>query len=100
MIENNENFSEYMEFFKSQPLKEKQSIIMDQMKTLAGFTNSLCAEVGAKSKMLINRELIDLKKENYTEDDFAEAVVVLVNSIQNSICDLSNALADLADTIQ
>jgi len=100
MIENNENFSEYMEFFKSQPLKEKQSIIMDQMKTLAGFTNSLCAEVGAKSEMLINRELIDLKKENYTEDDFAEAVVVLVNSIQNSICDLSNALADLADTIQ
>jgi len=100
MIENNENFSEYMEFFKSQPLKEKQSIIIDQMKTLAGFTNSLCAEVGAKSKMLINRELIDLKKENYTEDDFAEAVVVLVNSIQNSICDLSNALADLADTIQ
>lgn len=100
MIENNENFSEYMEFFKSQPLKEKQSIIMDQMKTLAGFTNSLCAEVGAKSEMLINRELIDLKKENYTEDDFAEAVVVLVNSIQNSICDLSNTLADLADKFE
>ena len=62
-----------MEFFKRQPLKEKQSIIVDQMKTLAGFTNSLCAEVGAKSEVLINRELIDLKKENYTEDDFAEA---------------------------
>jgi len=100
MIENNENFNEYMEFFKSQPLKEKQSIIVDQMKTLAGFTNSLCAEVGAKSEVLINRELIDLKKENYTEDDFAEAVVVLVNSIQNSICDLSNALANLADTVE
>lgn len=100
MIENNENFNEYMEFFKSQPLKEKQSIIVDQMKTLAGFTNSLCAEVGAKSEVLINRELIDLKKENYTEDDFAEAVVVLVNSIQNSICDLSIALADIADKVE
>lgn len=100
MIENNENFNEYMEFFKSQPLKEKQSIIVDQMKILAGFTNSLCEEVGAKSEMLINRELIDLNKENYTEDDFAEAVIVLVNSIQNSICDLSNTLADIADSTE
>ena len=100
MIENNENFNEYMEFFKSQPLKEKQSIIVDQMKTSAAFTNSLCEEVGAKSEMLINRELIDLKNENYTEDDFAEALIVLVNSIQNSICDLSNTLADLADKFE
>lgn len=100
MIENKESFNEYMEFFKTQTLKEKQSIIVDQMKTLAGFTNNLCEEVGAKSEMILNRELIDLNKENYTEDDFAEAVIVLVNSIQNSICDLSNTLADIADTIE
>jgi len=100
MIENKENFNEYMEFFKNQPLKEKQSIIIDQMKTLAGFTNSVCDEIGTPSEMLINRELIDLNKENYTEDDFAEAVIVLVNSIQNSICDITNKLADIADTIE
>lgn len=100
MIENKESFNEYMEFFKNQTLKEKQSIIVDQMKILAGFTNSLCEEVGAKSEMILNRELIDLNKENYNEDDFAEALIVLVNSIQNSICDLSNTLADLADTIE
>lgn len=100
MTENKESFNEYMEFFKTQTLKEKQSIIVDQMKTLAGFTNSLCEEIGGKSEMLLNRELIDLNKTDYTEDDFAEALIVLVNSIQNSICDLSNTLADMADTIQ
>jgi len=100
MIESKESFNEYMEFFKTQTLKEKQSIIVDQMKTLAGFTNSLCEEIGGKSEMLLNRELIDLNKTDYTEDDFAEALIVLVNSIQNSICDLSNTLADMADTIQ
>lgn len=100
MRENKENFNEYMEYFKKQPLKVKQDIIFVQMKRLAGFTNNLCEELGIETEMIINRELIDLNKEYYTEDDFAEAIIVLVNSIQNSICDISNGLADLADKIE
>ena len=99
MIEETENFNDYMEFFKQQTLKEKQSIIFDQMKTLASFTNSLCDELGVISELIINKELLDLNKENYTEDDFAEAIIVLVNSIQNSIGDLTEFLSNLADNI-
>jgi hypothetical protein len=39
--------------------------------------------------------LIDLKKDNYTEDDFAEAIIVFINSIQNSICDYYKIHLDL-----
>ena len=94
-----ENFNEYMENYKQKPLKEKQSIIIDQMKLLAKFTSNLCDELGVKSELIMNKELLDLNQDNYTEDDFAEAVIVLLNSIQNSICDATNAIASIAENV-
>ena len=99
MLQGKEDFNEYINYFKTFSLKEKQSIIIDQMKMLSSFTNNLCEELDIKSEILVNKELLDIKKADYTEDDFAEAVIVLVNSIQNSICDISNRLSDLADTM-
>ena len=94
---NTNSFEEYMKTFKEQPLKEKQSIILEQLQMLSGFTNSLCKEINVKNDILINRELVDVKKDEYTEDDFAEAVIVYVNSIQDSICDYVNGITDLID---
>ena len=93
----NENIDEYMTFFKSQSLKEKQSIIYEQLQMLVGFTNGLCNEINVPNEPILNKELLDLKKDNYTEDDFAEAIIVLINSIQNSICDYASGITDLLD---
>ena len=95
----NEDINEYMTFFKEQSLKEKQSIIYEQLQMLASFTNNLCNELNIPNEILMNRELLDLKNDNYTEDDFAEAIIVLINSIQNSICDYSNGIFQLLDKI-
>ena len=41
---------------------------------------------------------IELMQEyDYTEDDFAEAGIVLVNSIQNSICDFHLKFSDIIE---
>lgn len=95
----NENFEEYISFFKEQTLKEKQSIIYEQLQLLAGLTNNLCKELNIPNDILINKELLDLKKDNYTEDDFAEAIIVFINSIQNSICDYSNGISNILEKI-
>ena len=93
-----ENFEEYMNFFKSQTLNEKQTIILDQLKLLTTLTNKMCTELNVDNKMLINKELLDVNKENYTEDDFAEAIIVYINSIQNSLCDFDNKLSDIFES--
>lgn len=93
----NEDINEYMTFFKEQTLKEKQSIIYEQLQILAGFTNNLCKGLNIANEPILNREILDLKKDNYTEDDFAEAIIVLINSIQNSVCDYSTGISDLLD---
>ncbi len=94
-----ESFEEYMENFKKCTLKEKQSIIIEQLQTLSAFTNNLCKEINVDNEMLINRELVDVKNDNYTEDDFAEAVLVYINSIQDSICAYSSGITDVLDAI-
>lgn len=94
-----ENFQEYMNFFKSQSLREKQKIIYEQLKLLTSFTNNLCETAGIENEIIINKELFDLENNNYTEDDFAEAIIVFINSIQNSICDFSSGIADLVEKI-
>ena len=86
-MKKDETFEEYMEYFKSLTLREKQGVVIDQLRMLANSTSDICKEIGSNNEVLANKELLDINKENYTEDDFSEAVVVLVSSIQNSICD-------------
>ena len=94
-----ESFEEYMGFFKTQPLKEKQKIILDQLKMLAGFTNQLCKNINVNNEVIINKELVDLIDGEYTEDDYAEALITYINSIQDSICDYANGISNWLDTI-
>ena len=94
-----EDFNEYMVYFKGLPLKEKQGIIIDQLKMLTSLTNKMCEEIGTKNEMIITNDINDVNKDNYSEDDFAEAVITLVNSIQNSICDFSLILQEIKDNL-
>lgn len=94
-----ENINDYIKYFKEQTLKEKQSIIYEQLQVLMSLTNSLCKELNIENKPILNKEILDLKNNNYSEDDFAEAIIVLINSIQNSICDYANGISMLLDKI-
>ena len=96
---NKTEFEDYMESFKKKPLKEKQKIVFEQLNMLSTMTNSMCVNLGLNNNKIINRELYDLKNENYTEDDFAEALLVHVCSIQDSVCDLADNLDDLFSKI-
>ena len=52
-----------MNYFKNQTLKEKQSIIYEQMKLLASFTNNMCNEIGLKkssAQITENYKITDL----------------------------------------
>ena len=95
-----DNLDEYMEYFKELSLKEKQEIIIDELKMLTGMTNKLCKEIGADNEMLLNGELADTNDPNYTEDDFSEAVITYICSIKNSICDFGNKLTEISENIE
>ena len=93
------DFNKYLSDIKKLPLREKQEIVFEQLKMLAAISNGFCKEIGAENEMIINKELTDLKDKNYTEDDFVEAILVLTNSIQNSICDFHLKMSDIINKL-
>ena len=88
-----EDFNEYMTYYKGLPLKEKQGIIIDQLKMLEILTNKMCSEIGVSSERIFNTE-------NSSEEDFNDTVITLINSIQNSICDFNLKLKEINDNIE
>ena len=95
-----DNLDEYIEYFKGLPLKEKQEIVIDELKTITGMTNKMCKEIGANNEVLLNREVTDVNNEVYTEDDFSEAVITYICSIKNSLSDFSIKLSEISENLE
>lgn len=95
MIE--ENLEEYMDYYKKLPLRKKQKIALNQLKMLSQMTNKMCNELNINNEIIMTQELIEVSKENYTEDEYSEALIVLINSIQNSLCDFDIKLTELLE---
>lgn len=86
------NFNNYVEKYKILPLKEKKEIVEKEMQELLAVINTLNQKHGKNTKTLFNREILDLKKEDATEDDFVEAIFVYSYSIKELIASLVEGL--------
>jgi hypothetical protein len=94
-----DNLDEYMKYFKEQSLKTKQEIIIDELKMLTLITNKMCNELEAENEILLNKEANDVNVADYTEDDFAEAIISYICSIKNSLSDFTEKLTDISSNI-
>lgn len=94
-----ENLDDYINYYKELSLKDKRMAVIDELKLLAASMNQACSSLGVKNEIVINRELVDINKEDYSEDDYNEAVMVWLCSIQDSFCDLLEGLTDITDKL-
>ena len=95
-----DNYEEYIEYFKGLPLKQKQEIIIDELKMLTAMTNKMCKEIDADNKVILSKEVIDVNKDNYTEEDFSDAVITYICSIKNSLDDFNVKLTDISENLE
>lgn len=93
------DFEEYMKFFKGLSLKEKQKIVLDELKVLSYYSNKMCTQLGVSNEMLLNKEQLDTNNKTYTEDDFAEALIVYIGSIKDSLSAFSDELTLIDDKL-
>jgi len=88
----NSNFDEYVDTFKKLPLKEKKEIVEKNIQEILAALDALTKKNGSNPDVLLNRELIDLKKEESTEDDFVEAMFVYFYSIKELLASFVDSL--------
>lgn len=84
-LNTDKDFDTYVESYKKLPLIEKKKIIEKELKEIIGTFDGLINRYNVSPKLLFNREILDLNKENFTEDDFAEAVFVYIYAIKELI---------------
>lgn len=88
-------FNDYMQRFKMLPLHEKQNQVEQQVKELLAIIEKLKSDLKIKDKILFNKEILDLKKENSTPDDFAEAMFVYVTMIRESFASYADYVTNI-----
>ena len=87
MNELNESFENYINELKKLPIEEKRTELINSIKELLAGFEYLAQQNNIELHYLKNNEILDLNKENVTEDDFIEAAVVYVEVAKNVIGD-------------
>lgn len=98
-MDENKKFNNYLQDFKQLSTKEKQDVIFKQLKVLATISNDYCKEIGSNNEIILNKELIDINNGEYNIDDYLEAIITLISSIQNSFCDFHDKMTDIINNI-
>lgn len=78
----NEDFDEYVSKYTLLNKNDKRDIIIKILKENLMFLEKIASDNNLKSNLLYNREILDINKDNYTEDDFLEAVFVYIYSFR------------------
>lgn len=82
---NQEEHNKYIELYKKMSLKDKKEALEKEIKDILIFLMKLHEEKGWKADLLLNKEVLDIRDANSTEDDFVEAMFVYILSIQEML---------------
>lgn len=85
MDELNLAFNEYIEEVKKLDTVAKRDELINSIKQLIAVFETLAEDEKIEINFLKNREILDLKSENVSEDDFIEATLVYVEVAKNII---------------
>lgn len=80
-----ESFNNYVAAFKLLPLQEKKVRVVSEFQKLLTFIEKAKQDLNVQSGVLYNKEVLDLNSNQVSDDDFVEAMLVYVHSIQEAL---------------
>ena len=92
--QNNTEFNNLVEAYKNLSTKEKQEEIIKLFKENVAIWEKLNNDINNNHNLLFNREIIDINKENYTLDDFLEAIFVYLHMLLDSTASFALKIAN------
>lgn len=80
-----ENFNNIISKYKQIPLENKKEILLYEMKEMIAIYMSIAEANNIPVNLLKSKEILDIKKDNYNEEDYIEAVYVYFNVLKEII---------------
>ena len=80
-----ENFNNVISKYKQIPLENKKEILLYEIKEMIAVYMSLAEANNIPVNLLKSKEILDIKNNNYNEEDYIEAVYVYFNVLKEII---------------
>ena len=78
-----EAFSGLMEYYKLLPIQNKRNEIVVMIEELISNYTKICTKFGVMPDMALNKEILNIKRDNLTEPEFLHALFAYLNTLQD-----------------
>lgn len=78
-----EAFSGLMEYYKLLPTQNKRDEIVSILEELISNYSKICTKFGVMPNMALNKEILNIKRDDLTEDEFLHALFAYLNTLQD-----------------
>lgn len=92
-----EAFSSLIEYYKVLPLETKRKEVISEIEELISSYSKVCISLGITPNILLNKEMLNVNKQDLSESDFLNSLYAYINALQeissevlNNVCDIIN----------
>lgn len=90
----NEEFNNLVELFKQLSKEEKKDALIKEFKMLVAVIEKLNKDIENNHEMLMNKELLDINKDNASDEDYLEAYYVYLNMINDGVLHFAEKISN------
>ena len=93
-----EAFSGLMEYYKLLPTQNKRDEIISVLEELISNYSKICTKFGVMPNMTLNKEILNIKREDITEDEFLHALFAYLNTLQDISAQFINRMSEVIES--
>ena len=91
-------FTGLIEYYKKLPIEDKRNEIIDEVEDIISNYSKICTKLGVMPNMMLNKEMLNLKREDLKEEEFLEALFAYLNTLQDISAQFINKMCDMIET--
>ena len=92
-----EAFSGLMEYYKLLPTQNKREEIISTLEELISYYTKICTKFGVMPDMALNKEILNIKREDLKEDEFLHAIFAYLNTLQDISAQFIDRMTEVID---
>ena len=92
-----EAFSGLMEYYKLLPTQNKRDEIVSILEELISNYSQICTKFGVIPDMVLNKEILNIKRDDLSEDEFLHAIFAYLNTLQDISAQFIDKMSNVID---
>ncbi len=90
-------FAGLMEYYKFLPLQNKRSEVVSELEQLISNYSKICTKLGIIPNMALNKEILNINRDDITEEEFLQALYAYLNTLQDISGQFINEIGNLIE---